>query len=179
MQSSPPDVQEVKPRHGGLLRRLIPSLLLAGFLSYLFSTPSAGIGVFYIIIPQTILIPMRLFKAINVPGEARLHLARVVIWLVSIGTIFSVHAVREDIYRKEAEGIVARIDAYSTSRGKCPANIEDVGISRAELKDQLGSHAYYTCENGKPYFMYGASFMIYSSWRYDFQHHTWSSHSSG
>lgn len=160
------------------LKRLLPSVILAIFSAYLFSLPWMGLGIGYILLTQAIQIPA-LFRTGNNSSERRLHHARLAVWLAAIVVIALVHAVRDDIHRKNADEIVKRLVAYSASNGRCAVRIEDVGISSSELKHKMGDRAFYTCENGKPFLTYGASFTIYSSWRYDFLRHVWDGHTSG
>lgn len=162
----------------GALKRLLPSLILAACSAYIFSLPWLGLGIGYIILTQAVQMPA-LFRTANEPVERQLHLSRLAIWLTVIVVIALVHTVRDDIHRKNADEIVKRLVAYSNRAGKCAVRTEDVGISSSELKNKLGGHAFYMCENGKPFLTYEASFMIYASWRYDFQRHVWIRDTSG
>ena len=175
-QSPQSGEQPSKPNRAGLLYKLGLSLLLAGLLGFFFSVPGGGFGVIFIIIPQIVLIPMRLFIGVVNPDERWLNLGRVIIWLVAIASIYLVHHVREDLNRKYAQEIVAQLEDYSADHGKCAARIEDVGISTQELHEKLGYSGYY-CEDGKPHFFHRGSFMMYSFWSYDFINRTWHYHS--
>lgn len=74
--------------------------------------------------------------------------------------------------RKSANEIVAQLEAYTASHGKCAATLEDIGMRRAELQDKLGGGGYL-CKDGKPFFYYRVSFSPYSWWVYNFGSHEW------
>lgn len=175
-QSAPPAEPLAKPSRAEVVKKLRSSLLLAAFSAFFLSVPGAGFMVAFIIIPQLFLIPARLFVAIVNPGERWLNLGRAITWLVAIGPIFLVHHVREDMNRKYAAEIVARLEAYSVNHGRCASRIEDIGVSTQELHDKLGFSGYF-CEDGKQHFFHRGSFLPFSSWSYDFKNREWHYHS--
>jgi hypothetical protein len=154
-------------------RKILITATLALFFGWLFSANGMGLGVMYVIIPNLILIPRRLYRASRFPGERKLQYARVLIWLATIGIIFLVHSLREDIHRKNANEIVARIDDYSTRHGHCPARIEDTGMSTAEFRGKLGSPSYYLCDDNAQVLVYATSFMVFERRVYDFRKRSW------
>lgn len=173
-ETAPPQSveQHAKQNRADLLKKLSPSLLMAGFFGFFLSVTGAGFMVIYIIIPQVILIPIRLYKGIMKADERWLNFGRAIVWMAVIAAIYLVHHVREEINRRYADEMVARLEAYGASHRKCAARIEDVGISAQELHDRLG-YSGYLCEDGKQHLFYRGSFMPFSSWHYDFERRSW------
>ena len=153
-------------------KKLTPTLLLAGVLTYLFAMQGAGWLVYFLIFALLILIPYRIAYAIMTPDMRQLQIARIALWLGAVSLIFAVHYVLAERLRHNADEILAQINAYSASHGRCAANIKELGITREEMTEKLG-YSDYRCEDGKQAFFYGASFVIFSSYHYDFNHHEW------
>ncbi len=164
--------QAATPRLAALLKTLLPSLVLAGVVGTFSSLQGAGVMVFVIFMLQGILIPARVYTAVTLPAERHPSIGRIVIWLATIAAICTVHNVRDDANRKNADEIVVQIATYSAVHGKCAASIEELGMSRAELKDKLGYGDYF-CNEGKQHFLYHGSFDPFSSWSYDFSSRQW------
>ncbi len=158
-----------------ILRQLSPSLVLAFLTGAFLSIQGFGFMVFFVIVPQAVVTPFRLYGAIRRPDERQLNIGRVIVWLATIIAIYAIHHVRDAAYRKNADEIVARIDAYTTSHKKCPTTVADIGISRAEMRDKLG-HDGYLCDGGRQYFFYPSSFDAFATWSYDFKTREWHYH---
>jgi hypothetical protein len=153
-------------------KQLAPTLILAGVLTFLFSQKAAGFMVYFLIFALLILIPLRISLARKMPVTRPLQFARIAVWISAVVLIIAVHAFRAETLRHHADEILAQIDAFAASHGRCAANIEELGLSRSELSDKLG-YADYRCADGKQVFFYGATFVIFSTYHYDFKLRAW------
>ena len=152
---------------------LTGTIVTAGICVALTAWPGFGFGIFFVILPLLFWIPYTIHAAITVPETRRVQTTRILIWLGAVSLVGGIHYVRAEAVRHNADEIVARIDAFSARNGRCAADIDELGLSRAELTKKLDSFAFYICKDGKPFLTYLGTFEAFSRYHYDFENRTW------
>ena len=123
--------------------------------------------------PLIFWLPYSIYVAVSNPDRRRTQLIRITIWFGAVFLVLAINYARHMLIRHNADDLVATINALTVKNGRCPANIGELGISRETLKDKLGFWSHYICEDGKPSLFYGVPFIIYDTYRYDFDKHVW------
>ena len=153
--------------------RLALTLVAASLVTLYTTPPGYGFMIMFVVLPLLFWIPYSIKKAIAAP-EARLVLAvRILIWVSVVSIVGIVHHDRAETARQRADEIVARITQFTSSNGRCATNLDKLGLSESELKETLGTRAYYYCKDGKQSFHYIGTFELASWYSYDFESHTW------
>jgi hypothetical protein len=158
------DPEKPKPKHP-LLRTAISALVLGT----LFSMKMAAVGLGYIAVFLIFWLPYSLYLIIRKPERRKVQSYKIGIWFLMIAMVLTIHQVRKVVTRNYADSVVLKIERFQQGQGRYPDSLEEVGISRAELKDKL-SLAHYS---NKPQFYYPDTVMIFHMWAYDFGRHDW------
>ncbi|MBK9625710.1 MAG: hypothetical protein IPO38_14775 [Rhodocyclaceae bacterium] len=95
------------------------------------------------------------------------------VWIVALALLASIHMTWHNATRRDANEIVAAINTYSTTYGRCPTRIEHIGIKREHIEDMLGANYRYVCDGGKFKLSYVATFTIFDTYAYDFAKDNW------
>lgn len=106
------------------------------------------------------------------PVERKLRLQKVIVWCVAVAVIVAVHLVRHQTAKTYAQGVSEKIETYISVHGRCPAGLEDVGISRSAFKENLGMGGY-RCENQAPFLFYASTYVPFDTENYDFVQREW------
>ena len=138
-------------------------------LGALFSTKMAAVGLAYVAIFLMFWLPYTLYVVFSKPERRKAQLYKIGIWFLMIAIVLAIHQVRKVVTRNYADSVVLKIEQFHQKQGRYPDSLEEVGISRAELKDKLDMPHY----SNKPQLYYADTVMIFHLWTYDFGNQSW------
>lgn len=153
-----------KPLRGNVMVAVL--LVFFGSINY-----TAVLAIFIVIV-LVVWLPTLLYSIARRRDDVSLKVRQLIIWIACAAIIATVHWIRHIETRHEAEAIVAKIRNYSQSNKHWPASIEEVGISKLELQNRFPTAVYWN-RDGKPEFIYGATYMIERFYIYDFETNQW------
>ena len=156
------------PMRNGLMRTLIASLIVVLLLAQRHSG-------FMLSLVLLFLVPWLAYsgyRCIRFPTERNLRIKKAIVWFVAVLVIFSVHLVMYWSAKSYALSISEKIEAYISSHGQCPTELEDVGISKRAFKEHLGLGSY-ACKDQRPFFFYASTYVPFETEYYDFTNHEW------
>jgi hypothetical protein len=156
-------------------KQLYKTLASGVLLTFFLAQPHAGFMIYIFVLPLLIWFIYSLYVALTKPDRRKWHLIRMSVWIASVLVILVVHYDRKQTIRHYADDIVAAINKYKLEHGTYPDNIEMIGVSRQQLKEQLGLSGY-SYEKGKPGLFYADTFIVFQTHHYDFQKNTWVYH---
>lgn len=153
-------------------RKVLSSLIAAALVVFIFCQEHAGIGLVLFIPILIIWLPYSIFVSVAKPQRRGLQFTQMAIWIGAVAIIAAVQYVRHEVTRRNANEIAAAINRYSAQHGHCPATIEDIGITRDQLREKLGL-SYYQCKGGKQTLFYAVTYTVFDTYDYDFSKGTW------
>ncbi len=95
-----------------------------------------------------------------------------IVWCVAVVVIFSAQLVMYQSAKSYALSVSAKVEAYISDHGRCPAELEDVGIAKTTFKEHLGLGGY-VCKEQQPFLFYATTYVPFETERYDFAKHEW------
>jgi len=87
--------------------------------------------------------------------------------------VYGIHHYRHETTRRNADEMVAAVEAFHRANGRYPAALDEVGIDREQVKDRLGSMSGYFVQKGKPHLGYPDTFTPFGYCGYDFDKRAW------
>jgi predicted secreted protein len=153
-------------------KKLFPTALAATLFALCLSLPNAGFMLVLFALPLLILVVVSLVHMMLRPETRKFHLARIVIWATACALVVGVHYVRHVVTRSYANEVVAKIKHFSATQGRCPKDLEEMGIAPQEFREKLGM-ADYQCADDTPRFFYPAPYIIFDTYHYDFEDDVW------
>lgn len=151
---------------------LIPTIAVSTLLVLLLSQRYFGFMIIFVLL---VLIPSFAYSGIRCttfPAERKLRVQKAIVWCIAVAIIFSVHRSMSEYAQTYAQSVVEKIEAYISSHGRCPAALEDVGISTDTYKKSLGG-GYYVCDKGEPSLFYPSTGVPFEKEHYDFAKREW------
>ena len=148
---------------------LLQTAIAAIVLGALFSMKMAAVGLAYVAIFLIFWLPYSLYVVFRRPDKRKVQLYKIGIWFLMIAIVLAIHQVRKLVTRNYADSVVLKIEQFHQKQGRYPDSLEEVGISRAELKDKLDMPHY----SNKPQLYYADTVMIFHLWTYDFGNQSW------
>ena len=145
------------------------TLVAACLIGALLSVKGMASGLVLVALAMVFWLPYSLVVIARNPERRRVQSLKVGIWILMLAAVLAVHFVRHVQVRSHADAIVLKIEQFRDARGRYPASLEEMGMSRTELKDRLGSVHY----SNKPHFYYDNTFAAFHLWSYDFREHEW------
>ena len=112
------------------------------------------------------------YRCIRFPAERKLRIQKVIVWCVAVVVIVSVNLVKYQSAKSYALGVSEKLEAYISSHGRCPKELEDVGISKSTFKEHLGL-GVYVCKDQQPFLFYASTYVPFETENYDFTKHEW------
>ncbi|MFZ6653943.1 hypothetical protein [Undibacterium sp. TJN19] len=106
------------------------------------------------------------------PPQRTLRGAKIAIWLTGFAIIIAGHIWMASVARQYANQAVASIEQYRQEKGHYPPDSATAGLSRQWLRKHLGTTAYGINE-GKPYFVYASTYIVFDLESYDFSNGQW------
>ncbi|WP_431476876.1 hypothetical protein [Massilia eburnea] len=155
------------------VRPFAPNLIACGFVTCLLANRYMGFMIFFLAVPLVPWLFYSIWSVIRKPTIRPPTLVRMGIWLLGVTVILVAHAYMNAEARKEEQRVVGKIEAYIAQHGSCPATLATVGVDKDEVRNVLGMNAY-VCEDGKPMFFYGSTYVPFEMENYDFTQHRWS-----
>jgi hypothetical protein len=155
-----------------LKKKIYSSLLAAALMVLILGQRHAGFMLYVVVLPLLIWLPYSAFVIVKKPDVRASQLARVSIWIVAIALVAGIHYIRHKTTRHNADEIVAAINNFLTTHGRCPTTIDEIGIDQQQLKKKLGLSGY-ACEDGKPQLFYAVTYMAFDTYHYDFGSGVW------
>ena len=132
-----------------------------------------GFTVVFVVLGLLVWIPYSLYRMAKKPEQKRWRLAVMGIWLLVVPIVHGIHAHRHETTRRNADQMVAAIEAFHRANGRYPATLDEIGIGREQVKDRLGSMSGYFVKNGEPRLGYPDTFTPFGYCHYDFGKHAW------
>ena len=132
-----------------------------------------GFTVIFVVLGLLVWIPYSLYRMAKKPEQKRWRLAVMGIWLLVAPLVYGVHAWRHETTRRNADRMVAAIEAFHRTNGRFPATLDEIGIDREQVKDKLGSMSGYLLDKGKPHLGYPDTFTPFGYCSYDFEKRAW------
>ena len=151
-----------------LMRTLLASLLVV----LLLAQKHCGFMLIFVLL---VLIPSfaySSYRCIRFPVERKLRIQKAGVWCIAVSVIVSVHLVMYQSAKNYAQSVAEKVEAYISSHGSCPTELEEVGISKGAFKEHLGLGGYL-CENQKPFLTYASTYVPFETESYDFVQHEW------
>lgn len=156
-------------------KKLVPTLLAAAIMALILGQSHAGFMLLFVAMALLAWIPYSAYVMFRKPDIRALQLARISIWLFAVVLVAGIHYLRHETTRRNANEIVASIKLFSAAHGRCPATLDEVGISPQQLKEKLGKSGY-ECRDGKPFIFYAATYIVFDTYSYNFAANQWEYH---
>jgi hypothetical protein len=102
------------------------------------------------------------------PDARRIQAIKVSLWVVAVGGVLLTQWHYQKAARESANSAVAEIFRYKASRGSFPADLNAINF-----KDQKTWRLAYLVKDGKPSLFYPATFTLFDTYWYDFEHKSW------
>jgi hypothetical protein len=153
--------------------KILATLLAAGLSVLLLAQKFLGFGVIIVVVALLIWIPYSAYVVITKPDIRTSQLVRVLVWMLVVPAVFGIHHLRQERMRRDADKLVARINEYLRTHGHYPATVDEIGISRQQVRDMFGSMSGYYLANGRPALIYTLSFAPFAACDYDFKAAKW------
>jgi hypothetical protein len=153
-------------------KKIFPTLLTAGLMVFILGQNHAGFMLYVVVVPLLIWIPYSVYLMFRRPDVRASQLARVTIWMVAIALVAGIHYIRHKTTRQNADEIVAAINNFSTTHGRCPETIDEIGINQQQLMEKLGLSGY-ACKDGNPRLFYAVTYVVFDTYDYDFGSGAW------
>ena len=121
------------------------------------------------------LIPLFLYSGVRMyrhKNELKVRGTKLAIWMAAIFVTLGVNFYRYNFTRDAANSVVAAIVKYHETSGIYPSSLEGLGYGGKSLKSSLGMYGYRKTD-GQPSFFYGVPYMIFDTYRYDFDSERW------
>ena len=157
----------------GPWREIRVTLLEAAVVVFVLAQRGVGFMVIFMVLGLLVWIPYSFFVIARKPEQRRWRLACIGIWVLAVPLVYGVHSYRHETTRRNADEMVAAIEAFHRASGRYPATLDEIGIDREQVKDRLGSMAGYFVQNGKPHLGYPDTFTPFGYCRYGFDKHAW------
>jgi branched-subunit amino acid transport protein AzlD len=151
------------------------TLLWASLFVFILGQNYSGFMLIFVIIALLIWVPYSAYVVVRNPDGRRFYFIRLSIWIFAILLVAGIHYIRHINTRHNADEIVTAIISFSTTHGHCPKSLDEIGINRARLKDKLGMSSYI-CADEKPHLSYGATYVPFNMYSYDFESKDWKNH---
>jgi hypothetical protein len=145
------------------------SAIAASLLGALFALHGMATGLVFVAIVMMFWLPYSLFVIVRNPARRKVQSQKVGIWMLMVAVVLAIHLYRHHDARGYADSIVQRIDQFRNMQGRYPDNMEEIGMSTAELKVRLIT-PYYT---NRPKFYYANTMAGFHMWSYDFEKREW------
>lgn len=94
------------------------------------------------------------------------------VWMAAIFVILAVNYYQYGYTRDSANDVVAKIAKYHQANGSYPSSLDALGYDSKSLKSRLGMYGYHN-KDGHPLFYYGVPYIVFDSYRYDFDSKQW------
>ncbi len=151
------------------------SLPLAAAFTWFAGAWGQGVFVKLSILAMMVWLPYSAIVMILKSEQRRAQLTRVAIWGGAVALAGGIHYVRHQAVMKYANEISAAVAQYTAAHGHCPAMLDEIGVSREQLQDELG-RAYYQCKGERPALSFRDSYDGFDSYSYDFAAKAWVFH---
>lgn len=142
-------------------------------LGFILAQPHLAEGFIFVVLIVLIGTPFWLYKAYKVPAKRRIFLINTLIWAMAFAAAIAVHGWRAHVVRQQADAIVIKIQQYQQQTGHYPATLDEIDISRAELKHAVGMSGYSLSEQHQPFFAYASTWAPFDTYVYDFSAREW------
>ena len=154
------------------MKKINSSLLAAAIVVFMVGLPGSGFMVFLIALPLLVWIPYSVYVIITKPEMRTNQLIRVGIWVLVVPLLYGIHYFRQVTTRRNADEIVAEVNSFSRIHGRYPATLDEIGISRQNLKGKLGYSSYFL-NAGKPILFYHTTMTPLGVCSYYFETGSW------
>jgi hypothetical protein len=153
-------------RHWKVLARCA-LLLLLGLM------PHSGFVAVPIGVVATCFLAYRCYQSRKDVLLRRPRLVTLLLVLSTVCVVSGRHAWLAVDVRHNANTLVADIEAYKSTHGKFPDELASLGTwSEARLRSELGMGGYLFAD-GRPIVSYASTYIIFETWRYDFDARRW------
>lgn len=149
------------------------SLLWAAIVVFLLALPGAGFMIVFVVAGLLIWVPYAVFRMARRPDERAWRLARVGIWVLTVPLLYGIHHFRDQSARRNADQLVAAVEAFERAHGRYPASPEEIGLARQRVRDKLGAMGVYANFKGEPFLGYHTTFTPFGFCDYDFKQRAW------
>jgi hypothetical protein len=120
---------------------------------------------------------VNLWKIIRHPQQRATRAICIGVWLLAFGLIACIHDFHENRTRERANAIVAQIKTYQAQHNQYPTTLDVLGISKAQLGDELGLQAHYfnarEYSYQRPNLTYPSSYSFFDRYSYQFDSGEW------
>jgi hypothetical protein len=141
-------------------------------MAFVFAQKYLGVGLYLVVVLLLMWIPLWVYRAIRQRELRSFFFARMAIWVAAVALVAGIHYIRHITTRHQADEIAAAVTRYSQAHGHCPASLTELGMTREQLREKLGT-AGYDCRDGKPFLAYAAPFVGFAAYHYDFANGAW------
>ncbi len=97
---------------------------------------------------------------------------KVAIWVSAVFVVIGIHYYLYVSTQASANKVASAIQQYAKEHGSYPPNIDAIGMSKGQLRSELGLSAYIL-ESGKPTLFYATTYLPFQTEHYDFETNHW------
>lgn len=148
-------------------------VLLGGLSSLNLFGALLSLIVFFVSIYVLISLFMLLFKPKSARQKGIKQLAVVaVLWFMTCAMSYAIHTYKRNQRKVVAENVIKKVQHYKIQHGHYPHVLSETAMDTTELKN-LHAHRIIYRHDGKPGLMYRDTFMMFSTYHYDFENQEW------
>jgi hypothetical protein len=152
--------------------KIYPAVIAAAIVTWLFSQRGALLGFFFLSLPLLAWMLLTFVRACRDSVRRKIHLARVLVWIIASALIVGIHQARHQAARDYANEVVAKVKNFSAAQGRCPKSLEEIGVDKQALREKLGT-TLYRCLEDAPTLLYTNPMNGFDRYRYDFARDVW------
>ena len=148
----------------------ITTLVACGLVLMLTGPPHAGFMICFVGFFLAMWIVLGMIAVIQEREELKPRAIKLGLWMATIAIVLGLHWHYAVDARQTADNYARAIEQYKSEHGAYPRDLMAAGL------DEKAAHRLmlsYSVDDGKPFLIYAATFIIFDTYDYDFEHHTW------
>ena len=165
-------VSSLSVEAAGARRRIRRTLIAACGVALLLSLRHMGFVALFVAVPLSLWLAYSVYAIATRPERRSDQTIRVAAWIAAMTAIAASHAYLHVSTRSRADALVAAIRQHLSTSGDCPTDLTRLGLDPGTLRARLGM-SYFSCQGGKVFFAYAATFIVFEMYVYDFEQGAW------
>ncbi len=161
----------------GAARRWIPArlktylgtLLTCALVTALTIAPHAGFMLVFVVIALAIWVMLSIIPVVRKPEQLKTRAIILGLWVATILIVLGVHWHYAVDARRAGDECARAIERYKVEHGVYPPDEQAAGLAPRRNSYMLS----YMLYEGRPSLIYAATFTIFETYDYDFEHHIW------
>lgn len=151
------------------LRSVIGTAVFCAVVAFITAQMHGGFMLIFVAPFLTVWLAYSAYVAWKHPDRRMTQSIRAGLWVLAVGGVLLLHWHYHRAARDSADLVVAYVNHYKTNHGSFPETIDAAGLNNFRNKWRIS----YLMKDGKPSLFYPATFVIFDTYWYDFEHQSW------